>query len=58
MERHERSKHNAKICEEAAEWFLECRAGALVSRNAREEFDRWLSKSPEHLSAYLDVAAI
>ena len=58
MERHERSKHNAKICEEAAEWFLECRAGDLVSRNAREEFDRWLRKSPEHLSAYLDVAAI
>lgn len=57
MERHGRSKLNTQIYEEACEWFVECRAGDLDD-GARREFDRWLRKSPEHLSAYLEIAAI
>jgi transmembrane sensor len=57
MERPLRSKFNAQIYEEACEWFIECRAGDLDNA-ARAEFDRWLRKSPEHQSAYLEIAAI
>lgn len=57
MERPVRSKFNAQIYEEACEWFIECRAGDLDNA-ARAEFDRWLRKSPEHQSAYLEIAAI
>jgi transmembrane sensor len=52
-----RSKLNVQIYEEASTWFVECRAGDLDDA-ARHEFDRWLRRSPEHLSAYLEVAAI
>jgi transmembrane sensor len=51
------SKLNPQIYSEACEWFVQCRSGALDD-TARREFDRWLRKSPEHLSAYLEVAAI
>ena len=57
MERPVRAKFNTQIYEEACEWFIECRAGDLDDA-ARVEFDRWLRKSPEHQSAYLEVAAI
>jgi transmembrane sensor len=57
MERPVRAKFNTQIYEEACEWFIECRAGDLDD-HARAEFDRWLRKSPEHQSAYLEIAAI
>ena len=57
MERPVRAHFNTQIHEEACEWFIECRAGDLDGA-ARAEFDRWLRKSPEHLSAYLEIAAI
>jgi transmembrane sensor len=57
MERPLQSKPNAQIYEEAASWFVEARAGDLDDA-ARREFDRWLRRSPEHLSAYLEIAAI
>jgi transmembrane sensor len=57
MERHARSKMNTQIYEEACAWFVESRAGDLDDAG-RREFDRWLRKSPEHLSAYLEIAAI
>jgi transmembrane sensor len=57
MERPMRSKLNAQIYEEASTWFVEARAGDLDDA-ARREFDRWLRRSPEHLSAYLEIAAI
>src|SRR5882724_6747972 len=57
MERPVRSKFNIQIYEEACEWFIECRARDL-DHAARAEFDRWLRKSPEHQSAYLEIAAI
>jgi ferric-dicitrate binding protein FerR (iron transport regulator) len=57
MSRHTRSKLNTQISEEASAWFVECRAGDL-DRAGRRDFDDWLRKSPEHLSAYLEIAAI
>jgi len=57
MERTVRSKLNAQIYEEGCVWFVEARAGDLDDA-ARREFDRWLRRSPEHLSAYLEIAAI
>ena len=57
MERPVRADFNTQIYEEACEWFIECRAGDLDD-TARAEFDRWLRKSPEHQSAYLEIAAI
>src|ERR1700722_18442604 len=57
MEPHARSTLNAQIYEEACSWFIECRAGDLEDAG-RRDLDRWLRKSPEHLSAYLEVAAI
>ena len=55
MER--RSRLNTQIYQEAGEWFVECRAGDLDD-TARQAFDCWLRKSPEHLSAYLELSAI
>src|SRR3984957_5323761 len=52
-----RFKLNSQIYEEACECFIECRAGDL-DEAARHDFDCWLRKSPEHLSAYLELAAI
>ena len=57
MERPARSKFNTQIYEEACEWFIECRAGDLDNA-ARTELDHWLRKSPQHQSAYLEIAAI
>src|SRR6202034_301074 len=52
-----RFKLNSQIYEEACEWFIECRAGDLDDAG-RHDFDCWLRKSPEHLGAYLELAAI
>jgi transmembrane sensor len=50
-------KLNTQIYDEASAWFVECRSGDL-DESGRREFDTWLRKSPEHVSAYLEVAAI
>jgi transmembrane sensor len=57
MGRQMRARFNMQIYEEACEWFIECRAGDLGDAS-RSELDRWLRMSPEHLSAYLEIAAI
>jgi transmembrane sensor len=57
MERQARSRLNTQIYEEACEWFVEFRGGDMDT-SARRLFDFWLRKSPEHLSAYLEIAAI
>jgi transmembrane sensor len=53
----QRTKLNTQIYEEASAWFIDNRAGDL-DEAARHAFDSWLRKSPEHLSAYLELAAI
>jgi transmembrane sensor len=57
MDRYTRSKMNTQIYEEACAWFVECRARDL-DEACRRDFDGWLRKSPEHLGAYLEIAAI
>lgn len=50
-------KLNTQIYEEACEWFVDCRAEDFDDA-ARYQFDSWLRMSPEHLRAYLEIAAI
>jgi transmembrane sensor len=50
-------KLNAQISEEAAEWFVEFRLGS-VDLTARRAFAAWVRSSPEHLRAFLEIAAI
>jgi transmembrane sensor len=57
MSRDTRSKLNAQISDEAAEWFVEFRTGDMNAAS-RQQFDAWLRSSPEHLRAYLEIAAI
>ncbi len=57
MERRARGKFNAQVHEEACDWFGECRSGELDAA-ARRDFDRWLRQSPDHIAAYLEVAAL
>jgi len=48
---------NQQISEEAAEWFVEFRLGHIDAAG-RRAFDTWIRTSPEHLRAYLEVAAV
>ena len=47
---------NQQIYEEAAEWLAELRSRSDAPTQQR--FDQWLTASPEHVSAYLECAAI
>lgn len=53
----ERKKLNTQIYEEAADWFVDFREGD-IDQDARRRFAHWLRASPEHLRAYLELAAI
>ena len=53
----QRTHMNGQIVDEASFWFVECRGGDLQEAG-RLEFDAWLRRSPEHLRAYLEVAAL
>jgi transmembrane sensor len=57
MERKPRTSLNGQISEEAGEWFLAFRDGELDAAT-RSEFDLWVRRSPDHLAAYLEIAAI
>lgn len=57
MDSRARSRFNTQIYEQACEWFVDCRAGDLDAAG-RRAFDQWLRKSPDHLNAYLELAAI
>jgi transmembrane sensor len=46
---------NRQILEEASDWFVDFRLGD-VDTQAREHFDEWLRRSPEHIRAYMEVA--
>jgi transmembrane sensor len=48
---------NTQIYEEASEWFVSHRAGD-TDADARRKFDAWLRVSPQHVAAYLEIAAI
>jgi transmembrane sensor len=49
------SKTDRLILEEASEWFVDFRVGD-VDAAARERFDEWLRRSPEHIRAYMEIA--
>jgi len=50
-------KLNPQILEEASDWFVDFKDGD-VDRATRERFDTWLRRSPEHVEAYLKIAAL
>src|SRR5690606_30051042 len=50
------SKPNQQIHDEAAEWFVDFREGDL-DPGAAQAFIQWLRRSPEHIGAYMEVAA-
>ena len=45
-----------QVISEACAWFVEFRTGAATA-GTRDRFDEWLRHSPEHIQAYLEVAA-
>ena len=51
------SRVNRLILEEASEWFVDFRVGDVDER-ARERFDEWVRRSPEHIRAYMEIARI
>src|ERR1700722_20563198 len=50
-----RLRLNRQILEEASDWFVDFRVGD-VDAAARERFDEWLRRSPEHIRAYWEIA--
>jgi transmembrane sensor len=48
---------NEQISEEAAEWLVEFRTGDIDAAG-RLAFDSWVRASPEHLRAFIEMAAI
>lgn len=48
---------NQQIMEEASAWFVTFR-GQDPDGNAGRDFHDWLKRSPEHIRAYLEIAAI
>jgi transmembrane sensor len=46
---------NRQILDEASGWFVDFRVGD-VDTAARERFDEWLRRSPEHIRAYWEIA--
>ncbi len=48
---------NRQINEEAARWFVEFRSGDIDDAG-RRAFDAWMRASPEHLRAFIEVAAL
>jgi transmembrane sensor len=54
---HSTPKLSVQILEEASDWFVEFSEGTSDAA-ARERFDTWLRRSPEHVQAYLKIAAL
>jgi transmembrane sensor len=48
---------NRQINAEAARWFVEFRSGDMDA-SGRQAFDAWLRASPEHLRAFIEIAAL
>lgn len=48
---------NHQISEEAAEWLVEFRTGDIDAAG-RHDFDDWVRVSPEHLRAFIEMAAL
>jgi transmembrane sensor len=48
---------NDQISQEAAQWLVEFRIGDIDSIG-RRDFDSWLRASPEHIRAFIEIAAL
>ncbi|MGA7540065.1 MAG: FecR domain-containing protein [Steroidobacteraceae bacterium] len=48
---------NDQISQEAAQWLVELRTGD-ADPAARRDFDAWLRASPEHIRAFIEMAAL
>ncbi len=48
---------NRQVIDEAVAWFVEINEGQ-PDREARERFDEWLRRSPEHARAYLRIVPV
>src|SRR6185437_8020185 len=48
---------NARMLDEASEWFVSF-SESQVDPEGRKQFSRWLRASPEHVRAYLQIAAL
>lgn len=57
MKTSQRKHLNGQIYAEASDWLVECRSGDIDAAG-RKEFYAWLRASPEHMRAYLELAAI
>jgi len=51
------TRSNQQMLEEAAEWLVNQREG-LIDAAGQQAFTAWLRRSPEHIQAYLEVAAV
>jgi transmembrane sensor len=52
-----KNRVSAEIVDQASTWFVESSEGA-IDGDGREAFIEWLRTSPEHVRAYLQVAAV
>lgn len=57
MRRREATRLNAQIYGEATEWLVRSQTVDFGESECRA-FDQWLRKSPEHQTAYMEIAAI
>ncbi len=57
MSSHQGTSFNQQLYDEAASWLVEFRCGD-IDATGRADFYRWLQTSPEHMRAYLELAAI
>ena len=57
MSQDPRARFNTQISTEAAEWLVEFRLDD-IDATGRRDFATWIRTSPEHLRAYLEMAAL
>ncbi len=55
MKRLSAPRLNQEMLQEASEWFVDFRVRD-IDATARERFDEWLRRSPEHIRAYWEIA--
>lgn len=51
------TSRNSQICAEAAAWLVEFRTGD-IDAGGRRNFDAWVRASPEHIRAFIEMAAL
>ncbi|MBL8266727.1 FecR family protein [Steroidobacter sp.] len=56
MSDHRRAGDNRQILEEASQWFVDFRS-KKVDQAQRDQFMRWLRRSPEHIRAYIEIGS-